>query len=51
MHRILLHTIMLDAPSEVYDSARDFGATALAARPRRGVSPTRGHRHRHDVRV
>jgi hypothetical protein len=37
MHRILLRTIVVDAPSDVHDRTRDFWTTALAADARRGV--------------
>jgi len=34
MHRILLRTIVVDAPSDVHDRTRDFWSTALNAQPR-----------------
>ena len=37
MHRILLRTIVVDAPSASYDATRDFWATALGAQAHRGV--------------
>ena len=37
MHRILLRTIVVDAPSATYDATRDFWATALGAVAHRGV--------------
>jgi catechol 2,3-dioxygenase-like lactoylglutathione lyase family enzyme len=37
MHRILLRTVVVDAPSEVHDRTRDFWTAALAAHARRGT--------------
>ena len=36
MHRILLRTIVVDAPSANYEATRDFWATALGAQAHRG---------------
>ncbi len=38
MHRILLRTIVVDAPSDVHDRTRDFWSAALNAQPRRGIN-------------
>ncbi|MDT4939468.1 MAG: hypothetical protein QOG80_3139 [Pseudonocardiales bacterium] len=37
MHRILLRTVVIDAPSDTHDRTRDFWTAALAAQPRRGT--------------
>jgi hypothetical protein len=47
MHRILLRTIVIDVPSEVHDSARDFWATAMAATPHRSKKYPEDHWFEH----
>ena len=37
MHRILLRTVVIDAPDDTHDRERDFWTIALAAQARRGT--------------
>ena len=43
MHRILLRTVVLDYPTDVYDAARDFWGVALASAIRRGAKHPEYH--------
>lgn len=43
MHRILVNTVVIDAPTVVHDRTRDFWTTALAAHPHRMVARPEYH--------
>jgi glyoxalase superfamily protein len=47
LHRILFRKFFVDAPSDVHDRTRDFWATALTARPHRGVKYPEYHWFEH----